>query len=160
MARILKAGERVPEFAAPDAEGRVWTRADLAGRPFVLYFYPADETPGCVAEGCAFRDASSAFEALGVPVFGVSRDSPGSHARFARARGFRFPLLSDEAGGMHRAFGAMVFGVLPRRVSYLVGADGRVVVAYESNLRPASHVARMLEAARALAARPESGAAP
>ena len=146
----LAVGDAVPDFAAPDATGRAWRRADLAGRPFVVYFYPADETPGCVAEACGYRDAWPAFEALGVPVLGVSRDDARAHEAFARGRRLPFTLLSDPDGAMHTAFGAWRFGRLPRRVSYLVGEDGKVAAVFDSHLRPGSHAERMLEAARRL----------
>lgn len=152
MARPLRSGERVPPFSAPDADGRRWTERDLAGRPFVLYFYPEDETPGCVAEACAYRDAWAGFEEVGVAVVGVSRDPPASHAAFRRARRIPFLLLSDEDGAMHEAFGATMLGGLPRRVSYLVGSGLSVEAVFASNLRPALHAERMLEAARRLGA--------
>lgn len=149
----LRVGDAVPDFSAADAEGRTWTRADLAGRAFVLYFYPADETPGCVVEACGYRDAWDEFQAMGLPVLGVSRDSPDAHRAFAASRRLPFPLLSDPEGRMHDAFGAWVLGRLPRRVSYLVGADGRVAAVFDAQLRPGSHPARMLVAARSLLAR-------
>ena len=149
----LAVGDAIPDFAAPDASGRTWTRADLAGRPFVLYFYPADETPGCITEACGYRDAWPAFEALDVPVLGVSRDDALAHRAFAQKRRLPFVLLSDADGTMHDAFGARHFGRLPRRVSYLVDAEGRVAAVFDSHLRPGVHAERMLEAAARLLGR-------
>lgn len=150
MPRPLRPGEPVPPFAAPDETGRVRTDGEMRGRSYVLYFYPADETPGCTAEACAIRDAWREFEALGLAVLGVSRDSVESHAAFVRNRRLPYSLLSDRGGRMHRDFGALMFGSLPRRVSYLVAADGRVAAVYDSHLRPAVHAEKMLEAARAM----------
>lgn len=150
MLRTLRPGEAVPAFRAPDETGRERTRDELLGRPYVLYFYPADETPGCIAEACAIRDAWADFEALGLQVLGVSRDTVESHAAFVRNRRLPYSLLADPHGRMHRDFGALLLGALPRRVSYLVDTDGRVAATYDSHLRPEAHAERMLEAARAL----------
>ncbi|HWH09131.1 MAG TPA: peroxiredoxin [Candidatus Thermoplasmatota archaeon] len=148
----LRVGATIPDFRAPDAEGRAWTRADLAGRPFVLFFYPADETPGCVTEACAYRDAWEAFRDLGVPVLGVSRDPPERHRAFAQRRQLPFTLLSDPDGRMRDAFGAWMLGRLPRRVSYLVDAEGRVAAVFDSALRPGAHAREMLAATERLTA--------
>ena len=150
MPRPLRVGDPVPPFRALDGDGVERTEKDFAGAPWVVYFYPADETPGCVAQGCAFRDRWEEFRALGVPVVGVSRDPPESHREFARRRRLPFALLSDGDGAMHRAFGALALGVLPRRVTYLLDARGRVAAAFSSHLRPEAHAGEMLEAARRL----------
>ena len=150
MSRRLRPGEAVPPFEARDADGRAWSDASLRGQAYVLFFYPADETPGCIREACAYRDAWSGFEALDVKVLGVSRDDAASHRAFAAGRRLPYPLLLDPEERLHEAFGAFLFGGLPRRVSYLVDANGRVAGAYDSQLRPEAHARRMLEAARAL----------
>lgn len=146
----LRVGDPLPAFRASDQDGRTWTDESLRGRPFVLYFYPKDETPGCIAQGCAYRDAWADFERLGVPVLGVSRDSPESHRAFAQRRRLPFPLLADEDGALHRAFRARILFALPRRISYLVSADGRIAQAFESHLHPEAHAEEMLEAAKHL----------
>lgn len=133
-----------------DGAPRAEALAPWAGRPVVLFFYPADETPGCVAEACGYRDLWGEFAALGVAVVGVSRDDEASHAAFAARRRLPFPLVADRDGALHKAFGALLFGTLPRRISFLVAADGRVAAVFASGLRPAEHPARMLAAARAL----------
>jgi thioredoxin-dependent peroxiredoxin len=146
----LRVGDAAPAFDAQGSGGRRWRLADLAGRPFVIYFYPEDETPGCIAEACGYRDRWAEFEALGVPVLGVSRDDAASHEAFARNRGLPFALLSDPDGALHDAYGAWMLGRLPRRISYLVDARGRIAAAFDSHARPGSHSGKMLEAARAL----------
>lgn len=140
----------MPPFEAVDGDGRAWSRDSLAGRPYVLFFYPQDETPGCIAEACAFRDAWDEFREAGVLVLGVSRDDAASHRAFAQNRGLPFPLLCDADGAMHEAFGGVMLGGLPRRISYLVGPEGRVAAAFDSHLRPEAHAAKMLAAARSL----------
>jgi peroxiredoxin Q/BCP len=150
MSRPLRVGEVAPAFEAPDATGRAWRSADLQGRAFVLYFYPKDETPGCIVEACAYRDAWEDFRAAGVLVLGVSRDDLETHRRFVEHRKLPFALLSDGNGRMHDAYGATMLGGLPRRVSYLVGTDGRVAAVFDSHLRPEAHAMKMLGAAREL----------
>lgn len=154
MARVLDVGDRIPSFDAQDAEGRAWSDRALEGQAYVLFFYPADETPGCVREACGYRDAYAHFEALDVQVLGVSRDAAASHKAFAEGHGLPFPLLVDADGRMHDGFGAFLVGGLPRRVSYLVDANGRVAGVYDSHLHPESHARKMLEAARALLPEP------
>lgn len=144
----LRAGDVAPSFQAQDAGGRAWSSEGLRGRPFVIYFYPMDETPGCVAEACGYRNLWGEFEALGVLVMGVSGDDAASHEAFAKARRLPFPLLLDPGAVLRNAFGAWMFGRLPRRVSYLVDAEGRIVEVFDSNLRPGSHPEAMLAAAK------------
>src|SRR5690606_30749914 len=86
---------RAPDFELSDQAGRPVSSQDLAGSPYVLYFYPKDNTPGCTTEACAFRDLHPAFRKLGVRVFGVSADSERSHAGFANKYELPFTLLSD-----------------------------------------------------------------
>jgi len=151
-------GDPAPAFRALDQDRREHTLDAHKGSPFVLYFYPKDETLGCTAEACGFRDAWDDFRALGVEVLGVSRDGVGSHKRFAENRRIPFTLLSDRDGSMHRDYGALYFGALPKRISFLVDADGRVVERYDSRFRATSHVDHMLESARRLVAGVENAA--
>lgn len=144
----LRAGERVPAFEIPGSDGGTWSDVKLRGRTYVLTFYPKDETPGCVAQACAIRDAWALFVEAGVLVFGVSRDSVEEHRAFASHRKLPHVLLSDASGAVHKAFDVgRTFGVT-NRVSYLVGPEGTIREAFKSNLRPEVHAARMLEAAK------------
>jgi peroxiredoxin Q/BCP len=94
MAKVA-VGKKLPAFSAPATGGTVITGKDLLGQPFVLYFYPRDETPGCTLEGEAFRDHYSKFKRLKVRVFGVSRDSLAAHENFKAKFSFPFELISD-----------------------------------------------------------------
>lgn len=142
MSRPLRVGESIPWFPQIDS---------YKGRSFVLFFYPEDETPGCIVQACGFRDRWSEFGALGVALVGVSRDDASSHKAFIEKRRLPYELVSDEDGAMHAAFGAFMLGKLPRRVSYLIGSDGKVVAVYDSHTRPGSHAEKMLEAAQTVA---------
>jgi thioredoxin-dependent peroxiredoxin len=154
----VKEGDEAPAFDLPsDGGGRI-SSAALRGRPYVIYFYPKDDTPGCTKEALGFAGSYPEFARLGVEVVGVSKDSATSHDRFKAKHALCFPLGSDEAGGVVEAFGAWVeksmygkryMGV--ERATFLVGADGRVARAWRGVKVP-GHVEEVLEAARALTA--------
>lgn len=96
----------MPTFSVADEQGRVVTDKDMLGRKTVIYFYPKDSTPGCTAEACNIRDNYQSFLARGYQVFGVSKDSQTSHAKFKEKYDLPFPLLSDPTTEMLQAFGA------------------------------------------------------
>ncbi len=127
------AGSRAPDFELPDQDGDLVTSQKLAGAPYVLYFYPKDDTPGCTTEACDFRDSLSAFKRAGARVLGVSPDSSASHARFAKKHRLPFTLLSDPNRDLATAYGVWVqkrlygreyMGI--ERSTFVVGADGLV----------------------------------
>jgi thioredoxin-dependent peroxiredoxin len=104
----LEAGDKAPEFDLPiDGGGRL-RLADFRGRPLVLYFYPKDDTSGCTTEAIDFAEAWPAFQAAGVALVGVSKDSVASHDRFKAKHALPFALASDEAGDVVEAYGSWV----------------------------------------------------
>ena len=133
-------GEQAPLVALLDQQG-VERRSDqLEGRWLVLFFYPKDDTPGCTAEACAFRDGYSDFQALGAEVWGVSADDAGSHQRFAARHQLPYPLLVDRGNALRRAFGVpSVLGLLPGRVTYLIDPAGVVRSSFNNLLDGAAH---------------------
>ena len=148
----LEKGEPAPAWSMPGSDDATWSDEKLRGRAYIVTFYPEDETPGCIAQVCAIRDVWEGLRATGVLVFGVSRDPVAKHKEFVANRKLPYTLLTDATGAVHKAFDVgRRFGVT-NRVSYLVGADGRIAAVYASNLRPAAHAEKMLEAAKALAA--------
>jgi len=147
---MLHAGDACPDFSLPDAAGMPVEARALRGRPFVLFFYPKDDTPGCTAEACAFRDEYRAFVDAGAEVFGVSSDDGASHARFAGRHGLPFRLLSDAGGAVRRAFGVpATLGVLPGRATFVIDANGTIVHAFNAQFLPKAHVVEALAALRA-----------
>lgn len=104
---MVQEGERAPDFALKDADGKTWTLSDFRGKTFVLYFYPKDNTPGCTTEACSFRDRYGEFKARGVEVVGVSGDSEKSHKSFVEKKGLPFILLSDPEKKTIEAYGAL-----------------------------------------------------
>jgi peroxiredoxin Q/BCP len=103
---MIGVGDRAPNFDVPTGDGSHVHLADLlASGPVVAFFYPKDQTPGCTAEACSFRDAYAAFTDRGAQVVGISSDSLASHAAFAQAYRLPFPLISDAGGKLRRAYG-------------------------------------------------------
>ena len=136
----LAVGDRAPQVVALDQQG-VERRSDqLEGRWLVLFFYPKDDTPGCTAEACAFRDGYGELQALGAEVWGVSGDDGASHQRFASRHQLPFPLLVDRGNALRRAFGVpAVLGLLPGRVTYLIDPDGVIRHVFNNLLDGAAH---------------------
>ncbi len=126
-------GSPAPSFSLPDQDGNIVSSDSLKGAPYVLYFYPKDDTPGCTKEACGFRDSGAAFGKNGVRVLGVSPDSEKSHARFAEKYGLPFTLLADVDKTLANAYGVWVektnygrkyMGI--ERSTFLVDGKGRV----------------------------------
>lgn len=91
----MNIGDKFPDLLGVDATGKEIKLSDYPGKKFIIYFYPKDNTPGCSAEACSFRDNYSIFEKMGYQIIGVSKDSPESHDRFAAKFGLQFPLVAD-----------------------------------------------------------------
>ncbi len=149
-------GDEIPDLTLAGADGPV-RLVDYRGRPFVLYFYPKDDTPGCTREAQDFSALADAFAAAGVALLGVSKDPPAKHAKFTAKHGLSVPLASDNADGtVLQAFGAWVEKSLYGktymgidRSTFLFGADGRLVRAWRKVKVP-GHADAVLEAAKAL----------
>jgi len=150
FAEMLKAGDRFPQWQMPDQAGVTRSSQELAGKPYLLWFYPRASTPGCTAEGRGFRDAYAELQTEGLAIVGVSFDAPEANAEFARAEEFPFPLLSDTSKSLAIAVGAAdsTWRWMARRISYLVGPDGVVWVAYDT-VDPSGHAAEVLADVRA-----------
>ena len=153
MASALVAGDRAPLIALPDGEG-IERRSDaLAGKPLVLFFYPKDDTPGCTAEACAFRDSFADLQELGAELWGVSGDDAASHQRFALRHRLPFPLLVDSGNSLRKSFGVpSVLGLLPGRVTYVIDGEGVIRHVFNNLLDGAAHRREAIEALRRLRA--------
>lgn len=148
----LNVGSKIPAFKAMDYEEMEITNDDLVGSPFVLYFYPKDDTPGCTKEACSFRDTLETFDELNIQVIGVSPDNAASHARFAEKHRLDFPLLCDEKLELAKKFGATEEKVVegaPKtsivRSTFLVDGTGTVRW-IEKPVNVEGHAHRVLEA--------------
>jgi peroxiredoxin Q/BCP len=144
-AALLKTGEPFPPWTLTDQTGASVSSHDLAGKTYVLWFFPKAMTPGCTAEGRSFRDEAGAFEKQGVTILGVSFDAPADNAAFVKAEGFPFRLLSDQDHKLAVAVGAADTPAAPvaHRVSFVVGPDGTVRQVY-GTVNPANHAKDVL----------------
>jgi peroxiredoxin Q/BCP len=102
---MLKPGDKAPDFRLPDDEDGILTLEDLKGKKIILYFYPKDDTSGCTAEACSFRDNIKTIKKKNAVVIGISKDSVSSHKKFKEKYGLNFPLLSDEGMSMLKKYG-------------------------------------------------------
>ncbi len=151
MAR-LEPGAKAPAFTLKDAAGNTVSLKDFAGRRLILYFYPADDTPGCTKEACQFDESLAAFAAAGATVVGVSPDGADSHRAFTAKYGLSLTLLSDPdhrvmerygAYGEKVLYGKKVVGVI--RSTFLIGPTGRIERAWYA-VRADGHAAKVLAA--------------
>ena len=152
----MKVGAKVPALRLPQSDGSEWRLGDFAGKKLVLYFYPKDMTPGCTLEGQDFRDQHAAFRRAKTAVFGISRDSCASHAKFRAKERFPFELLSDTDEKACRLFdvireknmyGRKVVGI--ERSTFLIDAAGKLAREWRK-VKVAGHAEEVLEAAKHL----------
>ena len=130
---MLEIGMKAPNFTLKDKNGNDVSLSDFIGKKVVLYFYPKDNTPGCTRQACAFAGAYKQFEAKGVEVIGISKDSVASHVKFAEKYNLPFVLLSDpdrvaiEAYGVwqeKKQYGKVAFGVV--RTTFIIDENGNI----------------------------------
>ena len=153
----LKVGDKAPDFALKSDGGGKVSLKDLRGKTVVLYFYPKDDTSGCTAEACAFRDSLPDFSKAKAIVLGVSKDSVGSHDTFKTKYDLNFPLLSDPDGKVVEAYGSWVeksmygrkyMGI--DRSTFLIDGKG-ILRGIWRKVKVPGHAEEVLEAAQSLA---------
>lgn len=152
----LSVGDKAPAFSAPDDSGQTISNGDYKGKPFVLYFYPKDDTPGCTTEACTFTENIAAFNKVGVAVLGVSRDSVAKHKKFKEKYGLKFPLLADEDGSICEAYGTWgeksmygrkYMGI--DRATFVINSQG-VIAALWTKVKVPGHIEDVLKTVKAL----------
>jgi peroxiredoxin Q/BCP len=155
FAAMPKAGDTAPAFAAPDQDGKTVALADFAGKKIVLlYFYPKDFTGGCTKEACGFRDRMGELQTNNVAVLGVSFDSADSHKKFIEKYNLNFTLLADTDGKIAAAYDVkMPVMNMAKRVSFLIGTDGKIVHVTSSG-NPQAHFDEMQAAIAGLKKNP------
>ncbi|ADI64810.1 peroxiredoxin [Trichormus azollae] len=143
----IKVGDNAPDFSLPDQHGSTVSLRDFRSKQaVVLYFYPKDDTPGCTAESCAFRDQYEVFKVAGAEVIGISGDSSESHQKFAAKYNLPFTLLSDKGDQVRKLYGATTaFGFIPGRVTYVIDQEGVVQYVFDSMLNFKGHVEETLK---------------
>jgi thioredoxin-dependent peroxiredoxin len=149
------AGKPAPAFTLASDEGGKVSLKDFRGRRVILYFYPKDDTPGCTAEACAFRDAEADFSKADAVVLGVSKDDVKSHRKFRSKYGLNFPLLADDAGvceayGVWKQksmYGRTYMGI--ERSTFLIDEGGKVRAEWRKVSVP-GHAAEVIKALHSL----------
>jgi peroxiredoxin Q/BCP len=153
---LIEPGQPAPAFTLNDQEGRSHSLSEYAGRPVVLYFYPKDDTPGCTAETCSFRDNLPRFGPSQAVILGASILDEASKARFAAKHNVNFPLLADEdhtvaerygVWQQKQNYGKTFMGIV--RTTYLIGKDGRVARRWD-NVKVDGHTEEVLAAVKEL----------
>lgn len=134
----LVPGDAAPAIDIADATGKVHTLSDLRGNKVVLYFYPADDTPGCTREACDFRDQHASLDAV---VLGVSSDVASSHSAFTQKFNLNFPLLVDKGGELATRYGSWD-GESARRTTFVIDREGRVASVFDP-VKVDGHVAQV-----------------
>lgn len=152
---MLESGTKAPGFTLPDKDGNPVSLADFAGKKVVLYFYPKDNTPGCIRQACAFASAYEDFKHLNAAVIGVSKDSTVSHQKFAEKYGLPFILLSDpeltaiQAYGVwqeKKLYGKVSMGVV--RSTYIIDENG-IIEKVMPKAKPDTNATEILDYLRA-----------
>ena len=149
----LQVGAAAPDFTLPTDGGGSVTLSSLKGQQVILYFYPKDDTTGCTAEACGFRDAEASFRGAKTKVIGISKDSVARHDKFKKKYELPFTLASDEHGHVcedygvwkeKSMYGRTYMGI--ERTTFLIGADGKIKQVW-NKVKVTGHVAEVLKAA-------------
>ena len=152
---MLAQGAKAPDFTLPRDGGSDVTLSDLRGQKVVLYFYPKDNTPGCTTEALDFTALKQEFDAAGVAVFGISKDSVKKHENFCAKHSLGIPLLSDAEGTVcedygvwaeKKMYGKTFWGIV--RATFLIAEDGTIAQVWPK-VKVTGHAQEVLEAARA-----------
>ncbi len=153
-------GTPAPDFELPSQTGeRVRLSSLLADKVVVLFFYPKDDTPGCTAEACAFRDAYDVFAEAGAEVIGISADAVDRHKSFAGKHNLNFRILSDRDREARNAYGVKdtIALLMPGRETFVIDKKGIVRHRFSSQFRAQAHVKEALEVVRQLAREERAG---
>ncbi|XVF35181.1 hypothetical protein REPUB_Repub18cG0123000 [Reevesia pubescens] len=145
-------GSVPPSFTLKDQDGKNVSLSNFKGKLVVVYFYPADESPSCTKEACAFRDSYEKFKKAGAEVVGISGDDQSSHKAFAKKYRLPFTLLSDEGNKVRKEWGvpADLFGTLPGRQTYVLDKKGVVQLIYNNQFQPEKHIDETLKLLQSL----------
>ncbi len=152
----LGLGKPAPDFSLPDQHGKPFSLSEARGKTVVLYFYPKDNTAGCTAEACSFRDSYQDFTDAGALVVGVSSDDAESHQGFAAKHRLPFTLLTDKGGAVAKLYGvsSMLGGLLKGRVTYVIDPKGIIRHHVDAMILVNNHVHESLKVVKQLVGRP------
>lgn len=144
---MIIVGKKAPDFTLLDQNKKKHILSKQKGTLVLIYFYPKDDTPGCTVQACGLRDMYKDFERVGVKVFGLSKDTPESHKKFAEKYDLPFTLLSDPDRKVITKYGAIkkIFANIgTKRISFLIGKDGKVLKIYP-RVDPTTHAGKILK---------------
>ena len=149
---MLNIGEKAPDFTLQTATGESFSLSQaLQKNNVVLYFYPKDDTRGCTAQACSFRDQYDIFRENNAEVVGISSDDVETHQQFSAKHQLPFTLLSDPKGEVRKLYRVpRTLGIVPGRVTYLIDRQGIIRYSFNSQLKPLEHVAGTLEVLKSL----------
>ncbi len=148
----LKVGDKAPDFEATTDEQKTIRLSDvLKEKEVILYFYPKDETPGCKAEACSFRDEWEGIRDMGAEILGVSSDSVESHQKFKEHHKLQFTLLSDPDRELRVKYDVKG-SILPPRTTFVISKEGNIVHVFNSQLNARAHVTEAISALKKLRA--------
>jgi peroxiredoxin Q/BCP len=150
---LLGKGAVAPDVVGEGAKGEAVRLSDQRGKLAVVYFYPKNETPGCTAEACAFRDAFDAYGKRGIVIFGISRDDAASHRAFRKAHKLPFVLVADVDGKAQESYGVPSRFWMAARMTFLIDAEGKIARVWR-DVDPGVHAREILAAARGLSKSP------
>jgi thioredoxin-dependent peroxiredoxin len=139
----IKVGNRIPTFTLPDQNGNLFDINSVLGKKnLVIYFYPKDDSPGCTAQACSFRDQFEVFSDADAVIIGISGQSVESHKKFAEKHRLSFTLLSDEENKVRKLFGVTpnLFGLVPGRETFVADKNGKVIYIFNSQSQTSKHV--------------------
>ncbi len=147
----LKVGDKLPIFLAKDTNGNLFNSQDYIGKqPLVIYFYPKDDTPGCTAQACSFRDNYQEFKDLGAEVIGISSDTVTSHLKFKSKFNLPFILLSDNDKKLRKLFGVQnSLFIIPGRETFVIDKQGIVIMVFNS-MSSEIHITKALKVLKKL----------
>ncbi|MCB2410276.1 peroxiredoxin [Hymenobacter lucidus] len=150
---MLQVGDQAPDFTLKTTTGDTFRLSEqLRQRSIVLYFYPKDDTPGCTAQACSFRDQYEDFQDLGAEVVGISSDTETSHQKFSQKHRLPFPLLADVGARVRRLYEVprALLGILPGRVTFVIDKNGVIQYIFNSMNAAADHVSNTKEVLQGL----------
>jgi peroxiredoxin Q/BCP len=139
----IEVGSVIPQFTLPDQNGNLFDINSVLGKKnLVIYFYPKDDSPGCTAQACSFRDQFEVFSDANAVIIGISGQSVESHKKFAEKHRLSYTLLSDKGNKIRKLLGVPtdLFGLIPGRVTYVVDKSGKVVYMFSSQVQTEKHV--------------------
>lgn len=148
---MLKKGDRLPDIALEDQDGKILALHSFIGKPLVIYFYPKNNTRVCTAQACGFRDNYEAFLESNAEIIGISSDSSDSHKEVANRRNLPFILLSDAKKEARKAFGLpSILGLLPGRVTFIADQEGIIKHTFRADFNANKHIEEALKVVQSL----------